>query len=112
MAQLEFVRTLGSLYQSAHAANVAVEIAYRRFLFLVARHFGLSQGEDMAGRLHALLARALNRPEEQIADFLARCEAATRHSDLRPAQAAEYLNQLRDWLIALKFVRLDTQEKH
>jgi hypothetical protein len=111
MAQLEFVHTLGSLYQSANAANVAVEIAYRRFIFLVARHFGIPQGEDAAERLVPVLARSLNRSEQDVASVLKRSEEATHTPDLRPADAAEYMNQLRDWLVTLKLIRPETQEK-
>ena len=39
--QSEFVKTLGSLYRSAKATNIALEIAYRRFTFLAGRHLGL-----------------------------------------------------------------------
>ena len=42
LSPLEFVRTLGSLYQRAGAASVAVDAAYQRFTFALGRRLGLA----------------------------------------------------------------------
>ena len=42
LSPLEFVRTLGSLYQHANAGSVAVDISYQRFRYLLTRRLGLS----------------------------------------------------------------------
>jgi hypothetical protein len=41
LAPLEFVETLGGLYQQAHAASVAVDVYYQRFQYWITRRLGL-----------------------------------------------------------------------
>ena len=110
LAQLEFVHTLGSLYGTANATNIAVEIAYRRFVFLTSRHFGVPQDELLRERLSTAVARALYLPETEVADFFARCEAAAHTPKLPRDEAKEITNKLREYLVNLKLI--STQEKH
>ena len=112
MAQLEFVHTLGSLYETANATNIAVDIAYRRFVFLAARHFALPNDEMLVRRLSAAVARALNLPENEVSSLLERCEQAGRMPNLPRQQAAEYMNKLREYLAGLKLIQTQDQEKH
>jgi hypothetical protein len=51
LSPLEFVYTLGGLYQRAGTASVAVEICYRRFRFWLAKRLGMAgntSAEDLA----------------------------------------------------------------
>ena len=42
LAPLEFVETLGGLYQQAHAASVAVDVYYSRFQYWITRRLGVA----------------------------------------------------------------------
>lgn len=112
IAQLEFVHTLGSLYGTANATNVAVEIAYRRFVFLASRHFALPLDDELKQRLSSSVARALYLPEKEVADLFDRCERAIHTPNLPRNVAGEYLNKLREYLVGLKLIQAETQEKH
>ena len=55
LSPLEFVHTLGGLYQRAGTASVAVEICYRRFRFWLAKRLGMAgntSAEDLARAIH------------------------------------------------------------
>jgi hypothetical protein len=42
LAPLEFVETLGGLYQQAHASAVAVDVYYARFQYWITRRLGVA----------------------------------------------------------------------
>ncbi len=111
MAQLEFVRTLGSLYRSAHAANIALDIAYQRFVFLATRRLGLTATVP-AERLAGALASAVNAPVEQIREVLEKCQLERHSQTLSAAEAAELMNTLHSYMVELKLVSETVEGKH
>jgi hypothetical protein len=110
MAQLEFVHTLGNLYEHANATNIAVDIAYRRFVFLAARHFALAHDDMLVQHLSSAVARALSIPDNEVAALLEKCEQAVHTPNLPRQEAAEYMNKLREYLVGLRLIQMD-QEK-
>ncbi len=93
LSPLEFVDTLGGLYEHAGAASSAVSISYLRLRSLLLRQLSLpSQTPD------AELARAaeqrLGWKNEGIADLLARAEASSHLAKLSPRTALDLVQKL------------------
>ena len=91
LSSLEFIDTLGGLYQRAHAARGAVEVACQRFRFLLSRRLGLpltaTDGElDQAARQRLAV--------DGLLDILQRCRAAQDDLDLQDAKALELVQAL------------------
>lgn len=102
-AQLEFVRTLASLYRSAKAANVALEISYQRFLFLAKRRLALPPSptpENVAD----VLSAALRLPPEEVRRVLIRCEEGRGSHELTSDEAQELMAHLHEYLTKLKVI--------
>lgn len=95
LSSLEFIDTLGGLYQRAHAARGAVEVAYQRFRFLLATRLGMpltaSDGDlDKA-------ARQRLGPVEGLGKTLQRCRAAQDDLDLEDGKALELAQALHNF---------------
>ena len=99
LSPLEFVRTLGSLYQRAGAASFAVDAAYQRFTFALGSRLGLT------GRASAEdLERAVRDRWKVDADFgevLRACERARADPDLPASDALKLTRSLNDYAAAL-----------
>lgn len=110
LSPLEFVNTLGGLYRSAGAANVAVDVSYRRFHFLAARRLGL-RSDVSAPRLAEAAARFLRRRPEDVSQVLLECESA-RHDVAFPARRAIVLTQtLNRYLRDMHLIDAPKEEK-
>jgi len=87
-APLEFVYSLGALYDKAGATNTAVRIAYDRFRLLLGRQIGRGAADstaEMVSVVHARLGRAVPKLEQEM---LA-CDEVSR--GLEPAPPREAL---------------------
>ncbi len=92
LSSLEFIDTLGGLYQRAHAARGAVEVAYQRFRFMLARHLGMpvtASDADLEKAVRQRLARA-----EGLGEILQRCREAQDELDLQDGKALELVQAL------------------
>ena len=110
MSQMEFVDTLGSLYQSAKATNVTVRIAYTRFAFLAARRFATSPAN--LEMLSQAIATATGEPAGEILEFMTRCENIQYHAALSNEEAMKQVQRLHAYSVKLKLIPDTTQEKH
>jgi len=104
LSPLEFVQTLGGLYERAGAASVAVDICHQRFRYWLTRRLGT------AGNLPVEdLARALReRWRFDDADFAAtlrRCEVA-RENPLGPKEALRLVRELYRYAAELRLFRV------
>jgi hypothetical protein len=101
LSPLEFVDTLGDLYQSAHASPAAVSVAYRRFRLALSRKLALAAKVKLPE-----LSRAANSrfgwPEEALLDTLARSERAMRNFNLNEAEALYLVRQLHEYSARLE----------
>ena len=95
LSPLEFVRTLGGLYENANAAQVAVEIAYQRFRHRMARSFGLSP-ELPAAQLAEALEAVVGRQASRLSATLAECESAVSQPELDSATAVRLTQALNE----------------
>ena len=96
LSPLEFIETVGSLYQRKGAAAGAVEIAYSRFRFLLARRLGISSTAPTAD----LIRSVRERPAWTIPGFpetLEQIDSAVRHQQVREPQALTWVGKLYEY---------------
>jgi hypothetical protein len=90
---LEFVDTLGDLYQSAHAAAGVVGIAYQRLRLLLTRKLGLAPATKLPELAHVAAVR-YGWPEDALFQTLAQSERAMRDIELADSEALELVREL------------------
>ena len=83
MATLEFVDTLGGLYQSAEASELPVQVAYERFRHLLYSRLGI--------RTSATPEQVSRRIEGRLGDLGPHCEPL-----LRECESAQYQDDLKE----------------
>jgi hypothetical protein len=94
---LEFVHSLGSLYQKAGATNTAVAIACQRFRHKLEKQFGISQ--TLAAEATTLLEGLTSRfgsTASRIQKDLASCENAAGEEKITTREALALVQALRD----------------
>lgn len=94
---VEFVESLGSLYDRAGASNTAVVIALERFRHQLERRAGFPAAEtnSPAPQLAATIQARLRYKHPQLSADLAAAEAAA-YSNLTPRQALSLVRSLHD----------------
>jgi hypothetical protein len=109
LSPLEFVDTLGGLYERAGAASLAVAVSQLRLRFLLARQLGVA---DMASDSlsHSAEAR-LGWKDFVKSDLLVRAEKASRTPKLRPREALALVQDLERHADKLEIRPRSTQEK-
>ena len=107
LSPLEFVETLGGLYQSAHANQVALEVSYQRFQYLLKKRLGLP-GQPAAEMAQAVNLR-LRYDRPNFTTTLARCEHAVGDPSLQEKEAIELVQALNDYSRDLQLI---PQEKN
>jgi hypothetical protein len=101
LSPLEFVDTLGDLYQSAHASPAAVAVAYHRFRTAVVRKLALSPRVKLPEMSRAASAR-FGWPQDDLLDTLARSERAMRNINLHEDEALYLVRQLHEYSARLE----------
>lgn len=109
LSPLEFVRTLGMLYESAKASSVAVQISYQRFHYLLTRRLGMSVNSRAKDLDRTLRSRGL-LSDEQFANILAECEAVRYDPRVKPSEALRLIQALFDYAVRLKLIRSNESE--
>ena len=108
LSPLEFVETLGGLYQSAHANQVALEVSYQRFQYLLKKRLGIA-GQPTADEMARAVNLRLRYDRPDFAATLARCEHAVGDPGLREKEAVELVQALNDYSRDLQLI---PQEKN
>ena len=110
LSPLEFVHTLGLMYEHAKAGAVAVEISCQRFRYLLTRRLGLSVKASVAD-----LARAVHDrravPEAAFANTLSECESCQYDAKVPASTALRLVQALFDYEVRLELVRTPHREK-
>jgi hypothetical protein len=101
LSPLEFVETLGDLYQSAHASPAAVAVAYRRFRLALSRKLAMPAGAKLAEICRAASTR-FGWPEDPLLDTLARSERAMRNINPDEGEALDLVRRLHDYSARLE----------
>ncbi len=110
LSPLEFVRTLGSLYEHANAGGVAVEVSYQRFRYLLTRRLGLSVNSSVDDLDRAVRERGALR-EDNFANTLRECESCRYDSGVPPSTTLRLVQGLFDYAQRLKLTRSPQGEK-
>jgi len=101
LSPLEYVRALGQLYESAHAANVALDIAYERFRYAVSKRLGLRPSASREELARAVAERwAVDRADLQ--SLLESCDSARFFEDLSEKEALALVQRLHNYSVVLK----------
>ncbi|MGA3211803.1 MAG: DUF4350 domain-containing protein [Terriglobales bacterium] len=104
LSPLEFVETLGGLYQRAHAGGFAVETAYGRFRYLLARRLGVQR--EISPQALAQAARdRLGCADPALKETLEQCAQAAQDTGLRDDDALRLVQRLSDLSRTLKLAR-------
>ena len=98
---LEFVRTLGDLYRSAHASPAAVAVSYRRFRFALSRRLAVP-AELKLGELCRRAAARFGWPEGALLDTLTRSERAMRSIHPDEPEALDLIRRLHGYSASLE----------
>ncbi len=93
LSPLEFVDTLGGLYERAHAEPAVVAAVYRRFRTNLTRQLRLPNATPDEALAEAA-GKRLGVKNEELLNALRRAEPATRSRNVSPAEALEIVQQL------------------
>ncbi|HTS11222.1 MAG TPA: DUF4350 domain-containing protein [Candidatus Limnocylindrales bacterium] len=105
LSPIEFVETLGDLYYTAHADATAVQVAYHRLRFLLARQLGIAVNTPAADLARSAAAQ-LGWDEQPLSETLTAAERLqyTSQADREPL---ELVQKLFDYT-----ARLDPRRRH
>jgi len=109
LSPLEFVQTLGGLYENAGTASVAVDISYQRFRYWLTRRLGLASNAPVLDLERAVRER-WKLPDEDFGATLRTCESARYHSDLPDREALRLTQKLYEYALKLKL--FPSKERH
>jgi Domain of unknown function (DUF4350) len=101
LAPLEFVETLGGLYQHAHAASVAVDTYYQRFQFWMTRRLGISSHASPE-ELDRAARERWDTIDPSFIEVLRAAGSARYQPDLAPRQALAIVQSLYSYAVELK----------
>jgi hypothetical protein len=101
LSPLEFVDTLGGLYQQARAAPVAVDVYYQRFRYWIIRRLGLA-GEATPEDLDRAVRERWNLQDQQFRAVLEAAASARYRQDLSAGEALELVRAMYAYAVKLK----------
>jgi hypothetical protein len=93
LSPLEFVDTLGGLYERAGAASSAVSISYLRLRSLLSRQLALPSNSPDA-ELGQAAEQRLGWKDQGITELLQRAESSSRLPKLPPREALDLVQKL------------------
>jgi hypothetical protein len=98
---LEFVETLGGLYEQAHASSVSIDVYYQRFQFWITRRLGLSK--DASGEeIDRAVRDRWRLNDDNFLQTLRDAAAARYHPDFPQNQALKIVQSLHSYAVKLK----------
>jgi hypothetical protein len=111
LSPLEFVETLGGLYQQARAASVAVDVYEQRFRYWVTRRLGLAANVTPE-ELERAVRERWKFEDEQFRQVLRASASGRYRPDLAPKQALQLVRALYSYAARLKLFPTSPKEKH
>jgi Domain of unknown function (DUF4350) len=110
LSPMEFVQTLGGLYETAGTASVAVDICYQRFRYWLTRRLGVASNISVADLELAARDRWAFVDGHFVA-ILQRCESAKNDPYLHPPVALQLVQELDEFAVRLKLFQGARKEK-
>jgi hypothetical protein len=110
LSPIEFVQTLGGLYQRAGTASVAVEIYYRRFRYWLTRRLGVP-GNTPVEEVAAIIHDRWGFTSDQFIAILKDCDAASSDPFLQARVALHLLQELDAYATQLNLYQGTRKEK-
>jgi len=110
LSPLEFVQTLGGLYENAGTASVALDICYQRFRYWLTRRLGVANNISI-NDLEAAVRDRWAPKDDHFAAILRRCEAAKGDPYLHGTEALHLVRELDDYASRWKLFQAGRKEK-
>ena len=101
LSPLEFVETLGGLYEQANAASIAVDVYYQRFHFWITRRLGL--GKDASPEeINRAIRERWRWDDDKFLSTLQNAASSRYYPNLPQSQALEIVRALYSYAVKLK----------
>jgi len=110
LSPLEFVNTLGGLYENAGSASVALDICYQRFRYWLTRRLGVASSVSV-NDLEAAVRDRWGLNEDHFAAILRRCESAKIDPYLHGPEALHLVQELDKYAARWKLFQIGRKEK-
>jgi len=110
LSPLEFVQTLGGLYENAGTASVAVDICYQRFRYWLTRRLGVGNNISINDLELAVLDR-WGPKDHRFGAILRRCESAKADPYLGETEALHLVQELDEYASRWKLFEGRRKEK-
>jgi uncharacterized protein DUF4350 len=111
LSPLEYVDTLGGLYQRAKASSAAIGVSYQRLRYLIARQLGLPSDAPDAELSHAAEER-LGWKKFAAENLLGRASSATYSGNSKSAEALALVRELETFSGKLEIRPSASKEKN
>lgn len=109
LSPLEFVETLGGLYENVHAASVAVDIHFERFRFWITQRLGLSKDAAVEEIDHAVRDRwRLN--DDNFLETLRNAASARYDPGLSQEHALRLVRSLHSYAVKLRLFSVSKEK--
>ena len=110
LSPLEFVQTLGGLYENAGTASVAVDICYQRFRYWLTRRLGVAFNISI-NDLEAAVRDRFAPKDDHFGAVLRRCESAKVDPYLGGTEALHLVRELDEYASRWKLFEGRRKEK-
>ncbi len=110
LSPLEFVQTLGGLYENAGTASVAVDISYQRFRYWLTRRLGVAANAPVSD-LDAAVRERFALKDDHFPGILRRCESAKSDPYLSESEALHLVQELDEYASRWKLFEGRRKEK-
>jgi hypothetical protein len=110
LSPIEFVQTLGGLYQRAATASVAVDICYQRFRYWLTRRLGVANNISVDD-LYAAVRERWALSDDHFAAILRRCESAKNDPFLHGPEALHLVQELDEYASRFRLFEGGRKEK-
>ena len=110
LSPLEFVQTLGGLYENAGTASVAVDICYQRFRYWLTRRLGMANNVSINDLESAVRDRFATK-DDHFTAILRRCESAKADPYLGETEALHLVQELDEYAFRWKLFERRRKEK-
>jgi hypothetical protein len=110
LSPIEFVQTLGGLYEHAGSASIAVDISYQRFRYWLTRRLGVASNISVE-ELELAVRDRWAFVDDHFVAVLRRCESARIDPYLHAPVALRLVQELDEYAVHLKLFQGARKEK-